>query len=255
LGVIRVDDMSGNPIATLWNFQVHPVCWGPDNMLFSSDLVGGVTQALEQQLSGAVVLFMQGDAGDIDPAPGMCNGQPKYYGIPLFLAGINNVRNAITMSTWMSIGVASQIVPFGPTNMNLTLGRLNNCTLGGPLDICSICTFLDCDANLHLPESWLEESPRFTAFRFTINTTDTAIVTMPGEPLVELGWWVRNDTIAMGFDLTFLSGYSNNHMGYFATPDQYNAGGYESLLSFWGEDTAVMVRSGVKTVAIQVAPK
>ncbi len=36
---------------------------------------------------------------------------------------------------------------------------------------------------------------------------------MPGEALVELGWWIRNDTLALGFDQTFLLGYSQNHMG------------------------------------------
>lgn len=44
-----------------------------------------------------------------------------------------------------------------------------------------------------------------------------------------MGWrggrWVRNDTQAMGFDRTFLAGYSNSHMGYFATPDEYDIGG------------------------------
>jgi hypothetical protein len=34
---------------------------------------------------------------------------------------------------------AQSVVNFGPTNLNLTLQRLDNCTQGGPLDICSIC--------------------------------------------------------------------------------------------------------------------
>lgn len=51
---------------------------------------------------------------------------------------------------------------------------------------------LKCDANIHLPESWVEEFPRFTAFLFEINGVSTGMVTIPGEALVELGWWIRN---------------------------------------------------------------
>lgn len=52
----------------------------------------------------------------------------------------------------------------------------------------------------------------------------TLLVTLPGEPLVELGWQVYNDTLKLGFDNTFLCGYTNNHMGYFATPNEYGMG-------------------------------
>ena len=48
--------------------------------------------------------------------------------------------------------------------------------------------------------------------------------------------------------------YSNNHMGYFATPREYEVGGYESLLTMWGEGTADRIRQNVKTVASHVKP-
>jgi hypothetical protein len=87
---------------------------------------------------------------------------------------------------------------------------------------------------------------------------------------------------ALGFDHTILAGYSNNHMGYFATPREYGAfpspmtcapphaphthvpthhamynedvGGYESQLTLWGRDTAEQIRAGCKTAAVQVVP-
>jgi hypothetical protein len=48
--------------------------------------------------------------------------------------------------------------------------------------------------------------------------------------------------------------YSNNHMGYFATPNEYEVGGYESLLTMWGEFTAERMRESCKKVAEQVKP-
>ena len=43
-------------------------------------------------------------------------------------------------------------------------------------------------------------------------------------------------------------------MGYFATPREYEVGGYESLLTMWGEGTADRIRQNVKTVASHVKP-
>ena len=42
---------------------------------------------------------------------------------------------------------------------------VQNCTTGGPLDVCSICEVLKCDLNPRLNSGWLNENPRFTAIR------------------------------------------------------------------------------------------
>jgi len=122
------------------------------------------------------------------------------------------------------------------------------------LDICTFCEIFDCDLNAHLYSSWIQQMPRFTAFSFVINGIKTVAVSMPGEALLELGWLVRNDTLDMGFNITLLAGYSNSHMGYFATPNEYDIGGYESQLTLWGIETAAMVRAGCKGSAEEVIP-
>jgi hypothetical protein len=107
----------------------------------------------------------------------------------------------------VSLKIHTITVPFGLTHLNATLRRFANCTSGGPLDICSLCAVLNCDLDLRLGSAWLENQPRFSALRLKIDSSNTVMVTMPGEPLVELGWWVRNDTLKLGFDKTFLLGY------------------------------------------------
>eukprot|EP01100_Stratorugosa_tubuloviscum_P003848 TRINITY_DN1936_c0_g2_i1.p1 TRINITY_DN1936_c0_g2~~TRINITY_DN1936_c0_g2_i1.p1 ORF type:complete len:480 (-),score=253.66 TRINITY_DN1936_c0_g2_i1:80-1519(-) len=251
LAILRVDDANGNVIATLWNFAIHGTCWGPSNMLFSGDIMGGACKLVEQQIGG-VALFVNADAGDIDPTGEACSNKPDYEGAPTIANTITSFRKSIQTFNQGEIDTYSQIVDFGPTELNATLARFFNCTSGGPLDICSICEVIHCEFNPHLGSAWLEDKPRFTAFRLTINSKDAVFVTLPGEPLLELGWWVRNDTLDLGFDTTFLCGYANNHMGYFATPDEYDIGGYESELTFWGIDTADKVRQGCYLVAEQV---
>ena len=50
--VTRVDDLQGNPIATMWNFAIHGVCYGPSNMLMSGDIMGRANQLIEEQVGG-----------------------------------------------------------------------------------------------------------------------------------------------------------------------------------------------------------
>jgi hypothetical protein len=217
--------------------------------------MGGACEAIEQ-LVGGVALFVNGDAGDIDPTDETCSGMPNYQGAPIIAQAVADTRGNLSVSTTAEITVASNYVDFGPTQINATLSRFDDCSSGGPLDICTVCAVLKCDLNPHMPSSWIEDTPRFTAYRFTMEDTTTVMVTMPGEALVELGWWIRNDTFDMGFNNTFLCGYSNSHMGYFATPNEYDVGGYESQLTLWGIDTAVYVREGegCKSVTSQLAP-
>jgi hypothetical protein len=75
---------------------------------------------------------------------------------------------------------------------------------GGPIDICTLCEVLKCDLNPHLGSSWLENKPRFTAINFMTGGKSTLFVTMPGEPLSELGKQVRGDGLDLGFDDVFL---------------------------------------------------
>jgi len=168
--------------------------------------MGRVNYLVQQQLGG-VSMFFNADAGDITPAPTVCKSAPAFAGAPVIASAIVNARNSINTTSSVYLTPYSHYVEFGPTNLNVTLKRFANCTTGGPLDICTICSALNCALNEHLGSAWIENTPRFTAIRFQIGTVNTVIVTMPGEPLLELGWWVRNDTQKLGFDQTLLFGY------------------------------------------------
>jgi hypothetical protein len=255
LGIIRIDSPSGTPLATLWNFAIHGVCYGPSNMFFSGDIMGYANEMIEQSVGG-VALFVNADAGDIDPGDGMCDNAPAFVGSGVMSSAVINLREGLpTTSSQVNFKAYSQTVNFGLANVNFTLQRFDNCTSGGPLDICSICKVLDCTIPLRLNAAWLENDPYFTAFSMNVMGETTVVVTIPGEGLYELGLELYQDTEGMNFDRTFLAGYSNNHMGYFATPDQYDLGGYESQLTFWGINTTAMVRNGCRIVAEQVKPE
>jgi hypothetical protein len=68
IGVIRVEDLSGRPIAVLINYAVHGVVMGPGNRQITADLPGATSTYVEQHLGDDVVaLWTSGAAGDQNP--------------------------------------------------------------------------------------------------------------------------------------------------------------------------------------------
>jgi neutral ceramidase len=65
--VLRVDAEDGTPIAVLVNYACHAVVLGPENLQYSADYPGEMRRVVEAAYPGAVCLFIQGGAGNINP--------------------------------------------------------------------------------------------------------------------------------------------------------------------------------------------
>lgn len=70
VGVVRVDDLAGRPIAILAAYGCHTVAVGPRSRLASPDFPGPMRRMVEATLGG-MCLFLQGGGGDIMPLWGM----------------------------------------------------------------------------------------------------------------------------------------------------------------------------------------
>jgi hypothetical protein len=70
VGVIRVDDLDGHPIATLCSLGCHTVVVGPRDQAASADFPGPARQVIESTLGG-LALFLQACGGDVMPVGGM----------------------------------------------------------------------------------------------------------------------------------------------------------------------------------------
>ncbi len=234
---------------------MHGTCFGSDNLQMTGDIMGWTNRYIEGK-TGAVAMFQNADAGDVDPDYNLCRGNPlNWTGPAVFGNAVIAAADALEPAPAVALSVASRSVDFGPVNFNATLSspRFNNCSSGGPIDICSLCRVIDCKLDGGLQSGWIETVPQFTAVRLDVNGKRSVFVTCPGEAIVELGWQVRNDTAKLGFTDTFFVGYSQNHMGYFCTPNEYDVGGYEAELTLWGINTSNRIRSGMFGVASIVA--
>ncbi len=68
LGLIRFDDVAGEPIALVVNYAAHATMQPASDLRFSADWPGQMMLAVEEKLKTNCV-FMQGAAGDMSPMP------------------------------------------------------------------------------------------------------------------------------------------------------------------------------------------
>ncbi len=67
IGILRLDRENGQTLAVVYNFACHPIQGVPSGGN-TADLIGFASKVIEDNLSeGAVALFLQGCAGDINP--------------------------------------------------------------------------------------------------------------------------------------------------------------------------------------------
>ena len=100
VGVLRVDDLDGHPIATLFSYGCHPVTVGPKSLEASPDFPGAARTLIENSLGG-MSLFLQGCGGNIMPRGGLsmevdCRDQKNRTGYTL---GAEVVKSASSIHT------------------------------------------------------------------------------------------------------------------------------------------------------------
>jgi len=65
VGVLRVEDLSGNVKAIVYNFACHPTVLSAENLLITADYPGYASNVIEETKKDAVALFTNGAFGDI----------------------------------------------------------------------------------------------------------------------------------------------------------------------------------------------
>jgi len=70
VGVIRVDNLDGQAIATLFSYGCHTVTMGPRSMVASSDFPGPARELVEAALGG-LAIYLQACGGNVNPIHGI----------------------------------------------------------------------------------------------------------------------------------------------------------------------------------------
>lgn len=186
--VVSFRNQSGNDVATLFQLACHAVSIYPFEDAISSDWPGATTRILNEELEGQS-MFLQGAAGDINP---WRRGSEAVGEMAAGLAAY--VQKAIQYSARLQPG-------------ELRTGRI---TVGLPL------------TDYGKQRTGLETIP---AEIQAVTYGTLAIVTLPGEPMTELGLAIKKYS---PFPQTLVLGYSNgNGVHYVGMPGEKKHGGYE----------------------------
>jgi hypothetical protein len=261
--VTAIDDLEGNPVATLVNYACHPTIMGPENKLITPDYPGPVRETVESVVGGTC-LFLQGAAGNQGPIDGFTGDTSVYRKLGKQL-GIEAARVRLTIDPVPREEKLEEILPSGADlgmytfkqagESDDTLGLIESSAM---LPIKEMPPEFEVQANFDRISANLEnvrkqggtveeiKQAAFPAKRETlllrhtqtfgqggekqeipiqvIRIGNTALVAIPVEPFAEIGTAVKERSPA---DWTLFSGYSNGYYGYLPMAYAYPEGGYE----------------------------
>ena len=217
VGVLKVVEESGAPVALLWNYAIHGTALGPHNRLLSGDVMGAVSETLERTF-GVPALYTNGAEGDVSPS------QKGWEGVRAIAGALAREVQAVWARTPLErsspLYVVSQRFDLPPPRLSV-----RNC-LGHLVP-----------AGVRLGLSWA--MPGSTEM-VGVAVGRSAWVTVPGELQTRLGQAVKASGRQL-FPRAFVVGLSNDYLGYFLAPEEFEKGRYISCATLYGKEGGALV--------------
>ncbi|MEW5977346.1 MAG: neutral/alkaline non-lysosomal ceramidase N-terminal domain-containing protein [Acidobacteriota bacterium] len=273
--VVRLDQLDGNPLATLMHYACHPTTMAWQCQWATPDYPGVARQVVEEQ-TGSTCLFLQGATGDIGPREGF-TGDLSVYRRSGRILGLEAAKVATAMEVVPRgermveiIQSGASIVVYGREPLQgeaPVLGLLSK-KLQLPLARFRPVSELEAEAEAaryefdRLAKSGSDQEIRMARSRATqsgmraeiakthegkthlewellgIRLGSVALVSVPGEPFIQINQQIVEQS---PFEQTLFSGYSNGGFGYLPVRRAYAVGGYEVEISPFSADAAEMV--------------
>jgi len=261
VGVLRIDEVDGKPLACLVNFACHPVSQTNKMRLISADYPG-VVRDLFERLVRATLVFLQGACGNINPVMKEFSYEPaRRLGLRLGCE-VLRVWDETPTRKASSLAVSTKVVQL-PRMMYRSKeeaeAMLNSIEAdmeragreGAPR---AYIRWLKKRHRrlLEVCESWRtgKPLPKLPAEIQAWGVDGLGIVTSPGEIFTEIGMEVKERS---PFTDTFFVGYANGAIGYVPVPSAYPEGGYEvNIASQVGPEAAHIIIEGSLTVLEEV---
>ena len=282
--VMAVDDLEGNPVATVVNYPCHPTVLGPANRLLSPDYPGHMRRTVEQNVGG-LCLFAQGASGNQGPVDTFVGEVEVARRLGKRL-GIEAARVRLEIDPVPRRERLLEIVPSGadlgmyedePTGEPDATLRVVNEIIELPAKDIPPLEGLRADLEHRLAElretrrtgddaaikaavsrakkagiaHWMARLASEGTVRVGvqgIRVGSVAIIGVPAEPFAEIGVEVKRRSPA---EHTLFCGYSNGLTGYVPTAEAFEEGGYETGATPFSADAA----RGMTEACVRVADR
>ncbi len=243
---VNEEGQSSGALAVLVNFAMHGTVFGGHNHRLSVDAPGYLEKKLEERFDSPVtVMFLQGTAGDVAPGGegrGTQRMEDAGYRVAeeafrLFRAvtGAVEAEAVEPLSTEVPLQVKTRRIPLNHALLGYETGEFY--PDGGML--CQMAN-QSCPARKATPTgvSCLgvahEGEGKYHTDIAAARVGPLTLLTIPGEPVSEVGRRLHAHAEELGLGETLLLGYAQDHNGYILMPDDWLSGGYEPTISYWG---------------------
>ncbi|MCC7493629.1 MAG: hypothetical protein IT204_14840 [Fimbriimonadaceae bacterium] len=108
IGLLRVDQLDGRPLALLFQFACHPLLGVPGGGV-TANYPGFAREVIEQQLPGTLALFIQGAGGDVTEVTYKDNHRPRDSRPLGYLLGLSALTAARTIVTSPNVTLAHAV--------------------------------------------------------------------------------------------------------------------------------------------------
>lgn len=276
--VVRIDTLAGEPLAAIVNYACHPITVGPDAQLVTPDYPGVVKRVVEQATGATCLFLQgaTGNIGPV--RGGARHGLHEYKRLGQILgheAGkiwweielparqekyAGTLESGAPLAIYddtpltdpdfsLRVGVRPMRLPIkdlpAPEKLEADLAehvkRLDELRAAGGSEAEIIQETMSAKRAKMRAQIARELSGQthrtFEAQVFAIGN-EIALLGMPGEPFVEIGQQVKQNS---PFKHTLFSGYSNVGWAYIPMPDAYPLGGYEVEITPFSPDAAGIV--------------
>ena len=234
LSVMRIDSLDGAVRALLVNFATHPTIAGHENMELSAEWPGVLQSQLEEAFPGAVVLYTNGAQGDQSPSG--AQGADDFERIQDFGARLATIAGDIARTI--------------ETQEGLSIGYRR-----GTPELPALA-FSESAKERHAKymEAAQAALPRHAELQ-VFRLGQTALVGLPGEPILEVGQAVAQHLSAQGFTRVIVLGLANDYIGYLVNEKEYAHGGYEvDSRSYYGPGLGTFIATEVGKTARGLIP-
>jgi hypothetical protein len=261
--VVRIDAQTGDPIAAIVGYTMHPTTMGPSNRLLSPDWPGHLKRTVEQ-LTGATCLFAQGATGDIGPGPDGftddttvihrlgaqvgCEAARVWFGLRLPAVGHYHERvweSGAPLGKWTGeplpeqpvvVRTATQTVdlplrpqPSLPETEAAVTEATNRLTslraAGASAAEIEAATFVVKRTNMTLSRArWFAGKATFASELHLLQIGPVVFAGAECEPFSAIGRAIKARS---PFPHTWFGGYTGGWFGYVPSPEEYPRRGYE----------------------------
>ena len=233
MSAVKITDVEGKAIACIVNFAAHPTLYDDKMMEISADWPGSMSANLEKKMGeNSVCLFLNGAEGDASPnGVDDKKGDDKItaFGEKMSVAAGQLLDKVVLKSNvkLTSRLATIQLPPRKPNAMYLLAAGQLGATIPQAKEL----------VNSLMPEKTSVQLIRIDDFLF---------VGMPCEPTAEVGMKIREIVGKAGFMRTGIIALANDWLAYCLMPEQYKKGNYEAMMSFYGDQFAPVLLSGLE---------